>query len=82
MPPSQLKGRLVVGFLIGLDRQDPQGDKAFCDFSPGDTPAPFSHQQRVAYLQVPKLRHKRAVLDETFHHVVSPWNVFVVVEPR
>lgn len=34
MPPRQLKGRLIVGFFIGLDRQDPQGVKTLCYPSP------------------------------------------------
>ena len=57
MPPRQVKGRLVVRFFIGLDRQDAQGVKTLRDPSPGEAPAPFSHEQRVAYLQMPKLRH-------------------------
>ena len=82
MPPRQLKGHLIVGFFIGLERQDTQGVKTLPDRSPGEASAPFGNEQRVTNLQMPKLWHKRAVLYESFHHVVSSWHVFVIVEPR
>ena len=82
MPLRQLKGRLIVGFFIGLDRQDVQGVETICDPSPREASAPFSREQGVTYLQMPELWYKRAVLYKSFHHVVSSWHIFVIVEPR
>ena len=57
MNSGQVERQLKVGLLVSGNRQVFQSVQGLIDGLLGQAPTPFGHQQSVASLQVPQLRH-------------------------